>query len=361
MDSRARAALDLHEDVHRISDEASGLKAVIAIHSTALGPALGGCHVGWSVTKPDGIAAALRLSEAASYRHALAGLPHGGAAAVLEAPANAGDHASQLESFGRAVNHLHGSFIAAPDAGLSPQDMRMLRSTTRHVAGLPRYHDTNRVDPSGWTALGLFLAMEVAVGLRLQRGLSEVTVAVQGLGNVGLELCRLLHEAGAGLIVADYRYERARRAALVYGATALDPDRLMRVDADVFAPCATGGVLREATIATLAAPVVVGSAANQLAAVGDADRLARRGVFYAPDFLVNAGGAIALAGELLGRSASEIETDVRAIPERLVRITRCADTLGTTPDQIARQLARERLAQARSGKAMAGTATARAA
>lgn len=358
MDSRARAALDLHEDVHRISDEASGLKAVIAVHSTALGPALGGCHTGWSVSKPDGIAAALRLSEAASYRHALAGLPFGGAAAVLEAPMNASARTAQIEAFGDAVNRLHGSFVAAPDAGLSSQDMQVLRTTTRHVAGLP---NADQVDHSSWTALGLFLAMEVAVSFRLRRGLSEVTVAVQGLGNVGLELCRLLHEAGAGLIVADHRRERARRAALVYGATAVDPERLGQLDADVFAPCALGGVLREATIARLTASVVVGSATNQLATVGDAERLARRGILYAPDFLVNAGGAIALAGGLLDRSTADIENDVRAIPERLARIVMRADAMGITPDLAARQLARERLARARSGKAMAGTATARAA
>lgn len=335
-------AHDLHEGMHRFDDAETGLRGVIVIHSTALGPAAGGCRL-WSYPHPQMMMNdALRLAQGMSFKNALAGLPLGGGKAVIQRPAGDFDRRRLFAAFGRAVQSLGGEYVTAEDVGTSVADMEAVRGETRFVAGLPRRHARAGGDPSPWTALGVKLAIEAAMKWRLGRGLHGATVAVQGLGAVGRELCRLLHDDGAQLVVADVDPARVADAAQRYRARAVAADAVHAVPADVFAPCALGGGLDEQAIDRLGSPIVCGAANNQLASVQDGQRLLDRGVTYCPDYVVNAGGIINVAAEYLGQDEGQVEAAVRAIPPRLQSILARADRerapAGLVADQLARQL-----------------------
>jgi leucine dehydrogenase len=330
--------------VHIARDEASGLEGLIVLHSTTLGPAAGGCRF-WTYAGANEMAVdAFRLAEGMSYKNALADLPFGGGKAVLRRPEGDFDRRALFEAFGRAVEELHGTYVTAEDVGTSVEDMRAVASTSRHVAGLPPFGDRPGGDPSPWTARGTFLAMQVAVERRLGRPLADCTVAVQGVGHVGAALARMLHEVGVKLIIADIGSTQVARVAAETGALVVPVGAILSAKADVFAPCAMGGILSHATIGSLSAKVVCGAANNQLATREDGERLADMGVLYAPDYVVNAGGIINVAAEYLGWSVATAEARVEETGMRLARVLDLAVSSGLATNVAADQLARETIA-----------------
>ncbi len=344
-----------HEQIVIREDADVGLKAVIAVHSTRLGPAMGGCRHWVYRDAGSALDDALRLSEGMTFKNAMADIPFGGGKAVI-----LGEHgrplgARQLETFGRWVEELAGRYVTAEDVGMQVADMRIIARATRYVSGL----GTSGVggDPSPRTAEGVLAGMEAAVRFQLgAESLEGIRVAVQGLGNVGLHLATLLAERGAVLWVADLDADRVRRAVRGLGATAADTDDVLTADVDVVAPCALGAVLDEPTVEALRARVVAGAANNQLAAAGVGERLAERGILYAPDYVINAGGVISIAQEYLGiRDPEWTGRRIAAIAPRLEAIFRRAREIGAATSRIADGMARERL-QAAGHDALQGAA-----
>ncbi|MEE4453341.1 Leu/Phe/Val dehydrogenase [Novosphingobium resinovorum] len=325
----------------RLSDEAAGLDGVIAIHSTARGPAAGGCRL-WTYDDPGAaMTDAFRLAEGMSYKNAMAGLPFGGGKAVLRRPPGAFDRRALFEAFGRAVEKLDGRYVTAEDVGTGVSDMECVARHTRHVAGRTALPGLAGGDPSPWTALGVFEAMKAAVEFRYSSGLAGLRVAVSGVGNVGAGLARLAHGAGARLVVADIDPLRCARLAEELGAEVVGIEAIAGVEAEVFAPCALGGALDEATVLALQARVVCGAANNQLASPDMADLLVERGIAYAPDYVVNAGGIINVAAEYLGESEGEVKGRVMEIGPRTRTILDAAGRDGLPPPVVADRMAEE--------------------
>lgn len=335
-----------HEHVIAREDPRTGLRAIIAIHSTVLGPAAGGCRH-W--TYPDGASAledALRLSRGMTFKNALADIPFGGGKSVILGTPGRALTTAELETFGSWVDELGGRYVTAEDVGVTVADMRTVARTTRFVSGLGASGVGG--DPSPRTAEGVFLGIRAAVRARLGRDeLRGVRVAVQGLGHVGYRLCELLGEAGAQLWVADVAADRVLRAMDNLGARALTVDEVLSADVDVLAPCALGGVLTAETVKSLKATVVAGAANNQLATDEVGDLLAERGVLYAPDYVINAGGVISIAHEYLGlKDPDWVDSRIAGIAERLQMIFRRADGSQVATSRVADRLAQERLARA---------------
>ncbi len=347
------ADFDHHEAVHFFSDAPTGLEAIVAIHSSALGPAAGGCRY-WSY--PSASAAltdALRLSRGMSYKNALAGLPLGGGKAViLKRPGGASP--ALFEALGRAIESLGGRYITAEDVGTTVADLQQVARATRYVSGLSAGPGVVGGDPSPSTALGVFLGLQAGWRYLTRRELAGVRVAVQGLGAVGYGLCDHLHRAGARLLIADLATERVERAVRAFGAKALPVDQILTSDADIIAPCALGAVLNAVTIPKLTARLIAGAANNQLATGADGERLRQRGILYAPDYVLNAGGIISVACEYFGeRSAAELERRIRQIPGTLLQVFEQAAAESLPTSEIADRMARERLARGRRGAAVA--------
>jgi leucine dehydrogenase len=338
---------DGHERIVFAHDPATGLRAIIAVHSTKLGPAAGGCRMWPYASESEALADALRLSRGMTYKNAVAGLDLGGGKAVIIADPKTGKSTELMRSFGRAVNDLGGHYITAEDVGIDVADMEIVRETTRYVAGLSRGAHASG-DPSPVTARGVFEGLRLAVAMRLQREtLDGVRVAVQGLGHVGRHLCRLLHEAGAVLVVSDIDTARMREVVETCGASAVAANEIMQAEVDVFAPCALGGVLNDATIPALRAAIVAGAANNQLARPEDAHALHERGILYVPDYALNAGGIINVAREIAGISEPGwVETKLAGMRTNIAEILREAAERDVSPNVIAEMFARRRLAAA---------------
>jgi leucine dehydrogenase len=336
-----------HERVVFYRDEEAGYRAVIAIHSTAAGPAVGGTRL-WSYPREeDAVIDALRLSRGMTYKNAMAGLPFGGGKSVILA-AGAGegmDREALFLAHGRAVERLGGQYITAEDVGTSPADMAILRRETRHVGGLP----DRSGDPSPVTARGVAQGIRAAAFHRWGSDvLAGRTVAIQGCGSVGFHLARELDALGARLVVADVDAGRVRRTVEETGAGTVAPDAIFDVAADLFAPCALGGILNEETIPRLRVEIVAGAANNQLREPADGDRLRERGILYAPDYVINAGGVLCGGGrELLGWSEEETRARVDGIYDTLLAVLRLAEAGGVAPHVAADRLAEERLAALR--------------
>lgn len=344
---------DHHEKLLFASDAASGLRAIIAIHDTTLGPALGGCRYWRYASEAAALSDVLRLSRGMTYKSALAGLPLGGGKAVILADPRRPKDAAQLRALGRVVESLGGRYTVAEDVGVSLADVEVMAEATRHVAGVSA---GGVGDPSPATAFGVFTGLRAAVRHALGRDdLEGLRVAVQGLGQVGFELCRLLHEAGARLTVADLDAARVARAVTAFGAIAADPRAIVAAEADVFAPCALGGVIDDTALALLRARVVAGAANNQLAAPRHGEALRARGILYAPDYAINAGGIIAIAHEA-GRGGPRYDRDkafaaIARIEQTLTEIFRRAEREGMATSTAADRLAEERLRGARRAAA----------
>jgi leucine dehydrogenase len=334
---------DDHESVHAFFDAASGLKCFIAIHSTALGPAWGGCRMWPFGSETDAIRDVLRLSRGMSYKNAMAGLAYGGGKAVIIGDPRHDKSPALFEAFGRAVEQLGGRYITAEDVGTSVEDMQCVARVTRHVGGIPRADGYRGGDPSPMTAFGVYQGMRAAVEVALGRdSLDGLTVAVQGVGHVGYHLCRHLDEAGARLVVADLNRQSVERAVQEFGATPVAPEQILEAEADILAPCALGGVLNARTIPALKVKLVVGAANNQLATAADGERLHGRGIVYAPDYVVNAGGIIAVAAERESDvETAEVMARIERIRERTREVLQIAQESGRPPHEVADELARE--------------------
>ncbi|WP_260597781.1 Glu/Leu/Phe/Val family dehydrogenase [Sphingomonas endolithica] len=325
-----------------VFDEArDGFDGVIVLHSTALGPAAGGCRLWHYGDRTAMTADACRLAQGMTYKNALAGLPMGGGKAVLQRPSDPALRQAGFSAFGRAVRALDGAYVTAEDVGTSVADMNVVARETHYVAGLPPRAGRVGGDPSPATARGVFLAMQLAVRRRLERELGDCTVAIQGVGHVGAALAAMLHAAGAKLIIADLDSSAAARVAVALGAEIASADAILRCKADVLAPCALGGVLNAHTIGRLSAKVVCGAANNQLADPAAAGMLADRGILYAPDFAVNAGGIINVAAEYFGWSPAAAAERVEQTPMRLNRVFALAEQQGLSTHDAAEALAQQ--------------------
>ncbi|RMF11200.1 MAG: Glu/Leu/Phe/Val dehydrogenase [Alphaproteobacteria bacterium] len=346
-----------HEQVVFFSDSATGLRAIIAIHSTVLGPAAGGCRMWNYADEQSAIDDVLRLSRGMSYKNAMADLPLGGGKAVILGDPRRHKSEALLEAFGRAVDSLAGRYVTAEDVGITVADMTVAARRTRYISGLGKTGASVGGDPSPKTAQGVFVGLQAAVAARLDRSdLEGLGVAVQGLGNVGYHLCRNLHQAGARLVVADVDEGRVARVCDEFGATGVSVDEILFADVDVLAPCALGGVLNARTIPQIRASVVAGAANNQLAEDADGARLQARGILYAPDYVINAGGIISVAAEYLGgKSESDVERDITRIHDRLVDLFARAKSEGKPTNVVADAMAEERMRRAadRAGRVRA--------
>jgi len=334
---------DDHEGVHLFTDPVSGLRAVVAIHSTKLGPAAGGVRF-WHYADSDrAITDALRLSRGMSYKNAMAGLDLGGGKGVVLAT-NPGDTITteQLEAFGRVVESLGGRYVTAEDVGMSEARMKVIAGQTRYVSGLPVASGAAGGDPGPYTAHGVYLGVKAAAARGLgANDMRGVRVAVQGLGSVGGGLARLLAKDGTVLTLADVDQARADSLAVELGATAVPAEAIMVQDVDLFSPNALGAVLTEQTIAELRATVVAGGANNQLATRADGLRVHERGILYAPDYVINAGGIINVGLEYLGHGdEAEVMARIAKIPDRLNQVWDESDRTGLPAADVADQIAK---------------------
>lgn len=290
-------AFEGHEGVHSFYDAESGLKCVIAVHSTVRGPAGGGCRM-WPFASAEAAAEdAMRLSRAMSYKNAMADLELGGGKAVIIGDSRTQKTPELFRALGRAIDTLGGRYWTAEDVGVSPQDLAYAREETQFVAGLDG-HPAASGDPSPRTAEGVFRGIQLCVRRALDRDLAGVTVAIQGCGNVGSHLADHLHAAGAKLIVADVNPAAVQRVVERTGARSVAPDAIFDAPAEVFAPCALGGAISAETLPRLKAKVIAGGANNQLATPAVGRTVYDRGLLYAPDYVINGGGIINAAGEI---------------------------------------------------------------
>lgn len=337
---------DNHESLHFINDEQTGLRTIIAVHSTALGPAAGGCRRWSYVSDADALTDALRLSRGMTYKNAVAELPFGGGKAVILGDDAVPKTPELLAAFGRAVDSLSGRYITAEDVGMSVEDMRHVQQQTEFVSGLPQSGQSAGGDPSPWTALGVFLGIEAAVKVRLDKdSLDGLTVAVQGVGHVGVYLCKLLHEAGAKLIVADVNGDNLKALGESIPVEVVAPAEILYANAEILAPCALGNILTSATIPNIKAKIIAGAANNQLSTLEDGARLSAREILYAPDYVINAGGIINVSHEYYGGSSEDkVRADVEKIPARLQTLFAEANETGRPTNELADEYARRLIA-----------------
>jgi len=338
-----------HEQIVVCNDRESGLRAIIAIHDTTLGPALGGIRM-WAYASDDAaLTDVLRLSEGMTYKNSLAGLGLGGGKTVVVGDPRRDKTPEQFRALGRFIDRLGGSYLAAEDVGTTTDDAEQVASQTRHITGLPVERGGSG-DPSPMTAWGVVCGIRAALAEAGTEGdLEGVRIAVQGAGHVGGAVATHLLAAGAAVTVADLHDDRVEPLRAL-GASVVAVDAIHRVECDVYAPCALGAVIRPETIGRLRCRVVAGAANNQLADASMGDELRRRGIVYAPDFAINAGGVINIADELIGdgydpdrakRSVERIEQTLRDVFER-------ARSAEVAPNRAAEQMARERIAAART-------------
>ena len=286
-----------HEKVLFINNEKAGLKAIIAVHNTNLGPAIGGCRLFPYASYDDALFDVLRLSRGMSHKNAVAGLPHGGGKGVIIADPSQKTEA-MFEAFGEAVNNLGGDYITAEDVNTTCDDALVMMRKTKHICGLPM----NSGDPSPFTARGVWQGIKATAKVALGRDdLEGLTIAVQGLGKVGYDLCRLLNESGAKLIIANRSNKAmADQAAAEFGAKIVATDEIYAQECDIFSPNAMGAILNPTTIPQLRCKAVAGGANNQILDNASGEALKARGIFYAPDFVINGGGVINAAAEVDG-------------------------------------------------------------
>ena len=326
------------EELHLASDPATGLQAIVAIHNTHLGPALGGCRYLGYADVDSAVRDAARLARGMSYKAALAGLAQGGGKAVIIRPPHVADRAALFEAFGRFIDKLGGRYITAVDSGTSGVDMDCIACHTPHVTST-----TAGGDPSPHTALGVFAGIRATARARLgSDSLEGLTVAVQGLGHVGFALAEHLAAAGARLIVSDIDEGRLALAVEQLGAQPVAADALLGVPCDILAPCGLGGAINAQSIAKLRCAAVAGAANNQLDSPEMGDELTARGILYAPDYVINSGGLIFVALQHQGRSPAEITAHLAQIGHRLEEIYAEAQAERRSPARVADSLA-ERL------------------
>lgn len=333
-------SFDNHEQVAFFNDEKSGLKSIVAIHDTTLGPAVGGCRM-WNYASDDeAITDVLRLSQGMTYKNAVAGLAMGGGKSIIIGDAKTDKTPELFKAFGRSLNTLGGRYYSAEDVGINTQDIMIAHQETPYVTGL----EGKSGDPSPFTALGTFLGIKAAVKHHLNKdSIRGLRVAVQGLGNVGYHLCRYLHEAGAQLIITDINQDALAKAAREFNATIVGLNDIYHQDVDIYAPCALGATINDQTINVIKASIVAGCANNQLADTYHGDLLKERGILYAPDYVINAGGIINVSFDDNYDKEKSI-AKVEKIYETLLSIFQQADSQSSQTSIVADELARDIIA-----------------
>ena len=341
-----------HEEVVFCCDPAVGLKAIIAIHNTNRGPALGGCRMWPYATDDEALTDVLRLSRGMTYKSALANLDLGGGKAVIIGNPRTHKTEALLRAFGRFVNNLGGRYITAEDSGTGVEDMKQVAQVTKHVTGVldkETPQGKRSGDPSPATAYGVYMGIRAAVKYRLGRDdLQGIKVAIQGMGHVGYHLAKFLREAGADLWVADIFEEHAQRAVSDFSATKVGTDEIFGLDVDVFAPGAMGAIISDRTLAQLRAKIVAGAANTQLAETRHGVALMQRGILYAPDYVINAGGVIDVSYEQSGSDRSQMLRHVEGIYDTLMEIFQRSGQQRLPTSDIADHLAEERFRKVRA-------------
>ena len=332
-----------HEQVLIGRDRASGYHGLIAIHSTALGPAVGGTRFWNYASEGEAITDVLRLSQGMTYKTALAGLPLGGGKSIIIGDNRTPNREALLRAHGRFVETLKGRYITAEDVGTSPADMEIMRRETQYVAGLAGQSG----DPSPSTARGVFRAIQASSRFVWDTDdLSGRTVAIQGCGNVGYNLAKWLHDSGAKLIVTDVNSANLARVAGEFAAETVQPQEIFNVQADIFAPCALGGVINDQTIPELKVNVVAGAANNQLLEPRHGTMLRERNILYAPDYVANVGGVLNGCRELFGWTTEQALSKIDDVYATILRIYESAQAQGITTNNAADRLAEDRLRRA---------------
>ncbi|HHY76411.1 MAG TPA: Glu/Leu/Phe/Val dehydrogenase [Firmicutes bacterium] len=344
MDLFEKMAAEGHEQVMFFRDKAGGkLKAIVAFHDSTLGPPLGGTRMYPYASEEEAVTDALRLAKGMTLKSAASGLNHGGVKGIIWGDPEKDKDEILLRAYGRFIEGLKGRFITGTDVGTYSMDFVDVSAETKYVVGLPVEYGGSG-DTSILTAYGVFLGVKACVEeVTGKDSLAGIKVAVQGVGKVGSKLCRHLKEAGASVILTDVRREMARSFAEEIGASYVEPDEILTVEADVFSPNALGAVLNEKTIPLLKCRIVCGGANNQLATPEDADRLYRRGILYAPDYVVNAGGVIQVADELMGFNRDRAKLQVERIPSRLKTIFAISKREGVNTELAATRMVEERI------------------
>jgi leucine dehydrogenase len=333
-----------HEEIVMCSDASIGYKGILAVHSTKLGPALGGTRFWQYATDEEAITDALRLSRGMTYKNAVAGLHLGGGKSIIIGDNKTKDREKIFRAHGRFVETLGGRYITAEDVGTSTKDMSYVQLETKHVAGLAGKSG----DPSPVTAHGVFRAVEASANRKWgSDSLKGKTVAVQGCGSVGSYLAGELHKAGAKLIVSDIDAAKTARVEKATGAKVVQGEAIFSADADIFSPCALGGIINDKTIPKLKVQIVAGGANNQLLEERHGDELQRRGILYAPDYVANAGGVINVYGEVVGWDAQRALDKADDIYDTILKVFDIAEAKKIPTYEAADRLAEQRLAEAK--------------
>ena len=334
-----------YEQLVFCQDKTSGLKAIIAIHDTTLGPALGGTRMWTYASEEDAIEDALRLAKGMTYKNAAAGLNLGGGKTVIIGDPLKDKNEEMFRAFGRFIQGLNGRYITAEDVGTTVADMDLIHEETNYVTGIsPAFGSSG--NPSPVTAYGVYRGMKAAAKEAFgSDSLEGKRIGVQGLGNVAYNLCRHLHEEGAQLIVTDINKAAVDRVVEEFGATAVNPEEIYAQDVDIFAPCALGAIINDETIPQLKAKVIAGAANNQLRETKHGDTLHEMGIVYAPDYVINAGGVINVADELYGYNRERAMKRVETVYDNIAKVMEISRTQGIPTYLAADRLAEERIAR----------------
>ena len=339
---------DAHEEIHFVTDQKTGLRAIIALHSTHLGPAGGGVRFWHYAKDDDALTDALRLSRGMSYKNAMAGLPLGGGKAVILADEKRTKTRELLHAFGKAVDGICGRYVTAEDVGINVSDMIEVARSTNYVAGLPNSAGDVGGDPGPHTSLGVFLGIKAAVKRALGKdNLSGLHLAIQGAGSVATGVALHACAEGARLTIADVDQAKAQKLASATNGKIVGPEEILGTEADVVSPNALGAILTERSIAALKSPIVAGGANNQLATPEDGERLHARNILYAPDYVINAGGIINVCTEFLGDGdTSIVRQRIEGIPVRLEQIWAESQAIGLNPAAVADAMAQRLIGRA---------------
>jgi leucine dehydrogenase len=337
---------DAHEHVAFYQDKTTGLRAIIAVHNSNLGRALGGCRMWPYVSDEEALRDVLRLSKGMTYKAAMAGLKQGGGKAVILGNPRTDKTPGKMLAMGQFIDSLSGRYISAEDSGLTVDDLKLMAKKTKYVSGIQaNYHFNSEVadgNPAPSTAYGVYVGLRTTVKRAMNSELKGIKVAIQGLGHVGMRLARHLHKQGALLYVTDIHQENVDRAINDFAAVEVKPEDIYNLDVDVFAPCAMGAILNIDTIKKLKVKVVAGAANNQLAKEEYGQLLLDKGILYAPDYVINAGGIIDIYHQSINSTDQKLRSHIDKIGDTLLEIYKRADTQNSATNLVSNQIAEER-------------------
>lgn len=341
---------DNHEQVSFFHDQDSGLKSIIAVHNTHLGPALGGCRMWPYQSSAEALNDVLRLSKGMTYKAAMANLKQGGGKAVIIGDPRKDKSESLMKAMGRFVDSFGGRYFTAEDSGIAVQDLEIMSTQSDFIAGTKAnfMYDGSPSDgnPSPATAYGVYVGIKAAVKYKLKTDLKGVKVAIQGLGHVGFRLAQLLHNDGAELIVADIFPDNLTKAETMFGALVVSPEQIATVNADVFAPCAMGAVMHETMLTDFKCPIVAGGANNQLLTESVGEMLRQNDILYAPDYVINAGGIIDIYHQQIESTPEKLTNHLNGIGQTLETIFARADEQALPTNLVANAMAEEKFNKA---------------